>query len=338
MLLTDETGHQLAAQFHLGDLPENGVFSIILDSAGGARPGQDQARNKDYALVLRLLLERLASIDAVLDDCFVESARTRDLPEDERRIQPSPWDYPVRLRTVEDFERLRLALTRPQGHIGSTSEAGGNERKRIRLHFRVSDWELTAGRLLAALRATSASDAEWQDADTFGGQNGDSGPTWREPPPATPGQGDGGRRRSARVTTKGESTAIERHAVSMATAYFQANGWSVRDVGTMASFDLVCTVAERVLHVEVKGTKGSASDITLYPNEVDHARGCEHELALFVVKDIEVLRTGDAVETAGGIPGLVMPWAIPVTLEATEYRCPVPTTIDWHTAPLRSEG
>lgn len=336
MLLIDDDGRRLEGQFHLGDTPEDGAFSLVLDSAGGAKRGQGAARNKDYALVLRLLLERLAGMDATLDDCLVESARTSTLPDDERRIDPAPWVYPIRLRSVEDFEALRLALTRPQAQIASSSEAGGNERKRIRLHLRVSDWEMTSGRLLAGIRGTSGTDAEWEETEASSGRNeSEPSPNWREPSDET--QGRGSVRRQPR-TIRGESSAIERHAVAMAVAHFQADGWSVRDVGTIASFDLICTKAGRVVHVEVKGTKGLGDQVSLYPQEVEHARGCADEVALFVVKNVEVRRSGEAVEASGGVAGLAMPWRISEALQPSEYRCPVPTEIAWQPQPNSAVG
>lgn len=142
MRITDPAGRPLDAELHVDNNSAELRFSIVLDSAGGAASGDDRTRNPDYAAALRLLLERAGQLGAVLEDCHVESARTQHLPEDDRRIDPLPWAYPIDLQVIGDFESLRLALTGPQEHIGSAAVSGGNQRKRIRLFIRVPRLEI----------------------------------------------------------------------------------------------------------------------------------------------------------------------------------------------------
>ncbi|TCC10895.1 hypothetical protein [Kribbella soli] len=134
MKLIGNSGKLLEAEFLL-EGAEGERLDVVLQSAGGTG-GSASSRNRDYPLVLKTLLERLRLVDALLEDAVVDSQRTRTLPRSDRRIQPKPWEYPIPLQQVEDFEVLRKALTRPQGNIGSTGR-GGNERKRIRMTFAV---------------------------------------------------------------------------------------------------------------------------------------------------------------------------------------------------------
>jgi hypothetical protein len=111
------------------------TFEITLESSGGSTGGRE-ARNSEYPLGLTELLRRCEQIASTLDDCLVVSRVARSLPENERRVLPSPpYTYPIALTASEDFERLRLALTSPQVHIASKATSGGNMRKNILLRF-----------------------------------------------------------------------------------------------------------------------------------------------------------------------------------------------------------
>lgn len=137
MQLADTDGQLLDATFDIEGPDDSGALSLVLESAGGAS-GSTGSRNRHYPQVLAILLSRLADAGADLVDAFVESRATRHLSGDQRRIAPRPWTLPLHLADVEDFDDLRRAVTRPQGSIGSRStNGGGNERKRIRLHLTV---------------------------------------------------------------------------------------------------------------------------------------------------------------------------------------------------------
>ncbi len=132
---------------------ESGAFEIVLESSGGATRGS-RARNSEYPEGLAELLRRVTPIAASLDDCLVASRIARDLPEAERRVKPLlPYGYPIMLSANEDFEKLRLALTSPQGDIASKAKRGGNERKRIALRFSARHDGLTEAGIVAGLGA-----------------------------------------------------------------------------------------------------------------------------------------------------------------------------------------
>ncbi|MDQ2631116.1 MAG: DUF3883 domain-containing protein [Actinomycetota bacterium] len=102
--------------------------------------------------------------------------------------------------------------------------------------------------------------------------------------------------------------AIEDHAMSEATAYYEREGWDVTDVSRRRSYDLLCRRGEEVLHVEVKGTTSSGAKVLLTRNEVEHARGTFPEIALFVVSGIGV--SGDPPRASGGSSRVISPWDV----------------------------
>lgn len=337
MLLADDTGRQLDGSFHLSGNPGDGHFSIVLDHSAGPNITRPLGRNRDYAEVLELLLRRLAEIDAVLSDCLVESRTTADLGDAERRISPEPWNYPLRLREVDDFNRLRRILTGNQRQIASVATTGGNNRKRIRLLLTAPEPDLTSGRLLMALGTVNEDEAEVGLETTLEATSQDDAASpkgdplfWREPPEDEGSAGnDLPQHRRPRPSARGETVAIANHAVAIARGHFEALEWKVKSVGANHSFDLICRRGDRVLHVEVKGTKGAGRDVSLYPWEVNHARGCKAELALFVVNKIDIRHDGEAVYASGGNFTVLMPWIISDEIAPSEYRCPLPLGTSW---------
>ena len=67
-----DNGHDLRASFDVEG--ENGSFVITFHSRGGA---EDEARNPDYIPGLRVLLSRLASVDAILKQVLLDSGPAR---------------------------------------------------------------------------------------------------------------------------------------------------------------------------------------------------------------------------------------------------------------------
>ena len=119
--------HDLDATYSVEE--EAGRVSVILEARGGTAGG-DEARNTAYRDGLTVLLERLGRAGRVIADAQVDSARTRDLTADERRI---PMDaYPLR---ITDAAALAKALMRAQATVGREPGArgSGNSTRRIRL-------------------------------------------------------------------------------------------------------------------------------------------------------------------------------------------------------------
>src|SRR5262249_35182655 len=105
--------------------------------------------------------------------------------------------------------------------------------------------------------------------------------------------------------------AIEDYAVQWATEYYEAEGWTVADVGLTHSFDLCCTRGTEELHVEVKGTTSVGESVMLTPNEVRHAAEAHPHIDLFVVAGVTVDASGvDRPVVSGGSAWICSGWTI----------------------------
>ncbi len=110
--------------------------------------------------------------------------------------------------------------------------------------------------------------------------------------------------------TSAERQAIERRSVSVASAFFAAQGWKVQDVGTRESFDLLLKRGDERLHVEVKGTTSAGHDVILTRAEVEKQRKYYPANALVVVHSIYLDRAGDAPVATGGTLHCTSPWQV----------------------------
>jgi hypothetical protein len=123
-------------------------------------------------------------------------------------------------------------------------------------------------------------------------------------------------RRSARkggqgfLLTAAERRAIEERSVLLATEYFEAQGWTVKDVGASKPYDLHLTRGDENLHVEVKGTTSDGSQIILTRAEVEWQRKFAPANALVIVHSIELDRTAEPVTAIGGTLHCISPWTI----------------------------
>ena len=103
--------------------------------------------------------------------------------------------------------------------------------------------------------------------------------------------------------------AIEKHAMAAATAYYGADGWTVRDHSARAPYDLMLEQGDERWRVEVKGTTGDGSEVILTRGEVESARS--HASALFILHSIQVEVDEDGVvRAAGGEETVFDPWEI----------------------------
>lgn len=117
--------------------------------------------------------------------------------------------------------------------------------------------------------------------------------------------------------------AVEHHAVALATQYFEAQDWSVENVGSWACYDLHCRRGVEELHVEVKGTTGAGVTVSLTANEVQHAE-THPNVALVVVTDIAISASPDPV-ASGGKVAVFDPWHLDwSSLRARVYEYIVP--------------
>lgn len=122
-----------------------------------------------------------------------------------------------------------------------------------------------------------------------------------------------------------ERKAIEDHAMALARDHFESNGWKVEDVCRYRSYDLHCTQKDRVLHVEVKGTKTAGESVLLSRNEVLLALDPDTASALYIVRNIETVHHEGRWEASGSDVYLIHPWSpVETDLEPVGYRYSVP--------------
>jgi hypothetical protein len=96
----------------------------------------------------------------------------------------------------------------------------------------------------------------------------------------------------------------------MATEYFEAQGWTVTDVGATEAFDLLLERGDETLRVEVKGTISAGSQVILTRSEVEHQQRFAPDNGLVVVHDIQLDRSATPPTASGGVLSCVSPWHI----------------------------
>jgi hypothetical protein len=321
--LVDDGGRGLEAEYAIE--PDGSYLALVMDSRSGPS-GSRRSRNPDYNQALRVLLERLARLDAVLVDALVDSRRTREwgLPESDRRLIPAP----IRLATVTDMEELRRGMGTVQAKIAQAPDAtkGGNSTKRIRLRVDVPGYGLgDAARLGQVLAAPTVPTAVGQaEARRLAPAAGSPVAEAEEAIAHAAGKrGSRGRGQGFQIDQEAK-VAVEVHAMNVATAHY-ARDWDVEDVHGTESFDLVCRRGGEEKHVEVKGTTQDGTEVLLTPNEVSHAREIQH-VALFILSNVVVERADDGTVTAtGGVRHHYDPWHIDDgTLIPLGFRYQVP--------------
>jgi hypothetical protein len=120
-----------------------------------------------------------------------------------------------------------------------------------------------------------------------------------------------------------ERKLIEDHAVRMAVAYYEQQGWSVRVQG--APYDLELTQGTERRTVEVKGTTTEGDAVPLTSGEVRHHGREVPKNALVVVREISLDRSTSPPTVDGGRLFEKHPWQIDdKALEPVSYRYIVP--------------
>lgn len=121
--------------------------------------------------------------------------------------------------------------------------------------------------------------------------------------------GDGSRKGQGFLQNKHRRKATEMRAMDPATDHYEGLGWTVTDVSTTPSHDLVATKDGAEKHIEVKGTKSLGQEVLLTPNEVAHARTYD-DVALYVAHSIELEGNDENTSASGGVPLIYDPWII----------------------------
>lgn len=120
----------------------------------------------------------------------------------------------------------------------------------------------------------------------------------------------------------GARRAIERHAMTVATECFEAEGWAVIDRSATESYDLLAEAGEQTLFVEVKGTTGRGDVIELTRREVEFAQTNRERMALAVVAHIVLTGVREEATASGGELVVRRPWAPePSALRPISFTC-----------------
>lgn len=132
-----DDGRAIDASFRVQ--PVGTALAVIIESGGGTRDSK-QARNRDYATGLTLILTRLRHAGLGIADALVDSGRVAKLPDHQRRLT---LPYPV---TIGDPDALRKELGRAMASIGREPGArgSGNPEKRLRLVLEASPLSASA--------------------------------------------------------------------------------------------------------------------------------------------------------------------------------------------------
>lgn len=115
--------------------------------------------------------------------------------------------------------------------------------------------------------------------------------------------------------------AIENHAMTQATLFYETEGWDVKDTSAHKPYDLFCTKGRQKKYIEVKGTMSIGEHVFVTYNEVEHAKSHVGECVLFVVHDIAIKSIAGKQQTYNGEISIQDPWIPKDTqLKPINYR------------------
>jgi MrcB-like, N-terminal domain/Domain of unknown function (DUF3883) len=123
-----------------------------------------------------------------------------------------------------------------------------------------------------------------------------------------------------------EIKLIETHAVELARAYYEREGWHVEVLGK--PFDLKISRDGECLTVEVKGTTSDGSKVVLTAGEVRHHEEAYPDNALVVVRHIVLNRATTPPTASGGVLYEQRGWSIASEdLQPISFSYTVPRTV-----------
>ncbi len=119
--------------------------------------------------------------------------------------------------------------------------------------------------------------------------------------------------------------AVELWAMACAEEHYVGLGFTVENTATTKPYDFRCTRKDLEVRVEVKGSRGDATTVEVTIGEVENARGTGWRTDLFIVSQIDIVRSEEGPEASGGTACVVEGWkANPEGLSPTRFRCTVP--------------
>lgn len=264
-----EAGIELDSEFAIELL--DGQPAITMSSHSG-RSGGRPARNSQYSDALRVVLERLADLDArIIDALVVSSTSLRDYPDEADRRFGGP--FPIRVRDY-DASDLRTQLTEAMRSVARRAELGPGGNGRRRVTFLLS---LQGDGSVADLAAYLAGVSNAVVGKEEGGRGAptDAARVATASGPGAPLATDDVQQRRSRqqgyVADAAYRRAVELHAMRIAIEHYEG-AWEVKDTSAGHPYDLVTRRGDRTRYIEVKGTTGTGDQVHLTANEVDHVR------------------------------------------------------------------
>lgn len=142
-----DDGTLLAASFSVE--VADGKPSIVYASGGGTR-SDTGATNPNYREGLELVIARLRDAGLVIVDALLETDTVRSLSEEQRRLRPKGFPYPIAVG--DDARAVRAALTAAAAQTGRRpgAKGAGNPEKRLRIIVARPDGSSVETRQLAA--------------------------------------------------------------------------------------------------------------------------------------------------------------------------------------------
>ena len=123
MRVVGDDGVELDARFSIE--PWKDMTTLVFQ----ARSGKPK-KNADYGKGFELLLARLGSLGCQIDDTWVDSRKTKNLPMEEKRLALTGVDYPIALAAME-ASGLRLAMGRAQEKVNQKLVRLAETRRRV---------------------------------------------------------------------------------------------------------------------------------------------------------------------------------------------------------------
>lgn len=313
-LVCDPDGNDLDARFFVERMAED--LTVVIESSGAGAT----TRNVDYDEGLRLILERLGTVDALLVRVEVDSTRTAGLSTETRTIAIDDFPSPVLVSDVDSY-KLRRAIS---GGAAKTArrpnaQGGGNPRKRLRLFlaFPTRAAPPSVDKLTQVIRHGEL--AEPRPLTVHDG-------AVHTQPSAIPSRGRTGQGFEANTAVR---LAVEEYAMIAAEQYYARANWATKRCAHLnLGYDILCTQAAEQLFVEVKGTRGGGSRVVITTNEARYAHAHPKYTELFILFNIQVATSeGGLIICTGGEPLVIPEWDPHTygTLVPKDYYWYIPT-------------
>jgi hypothetical protein len=119
------------------------------------------------------------------------------------------------------------------------------------------------------------------------------------------------RRRQGYGLSASERKAVELQAMNLAIKHLIEAGYTCKDTSSTESFDLLATMHDETLKVEVKGTTSDFCDsVLMTKNEVALHRSEKGTTGLIIVSQIKLTRNANEPKASGGSVEALLKWDI----------------------------